>query len=297
MLAKPRINPPTMNEIIKRLSNIEFLNSQQSDLDLSMFFHDGTLNEMLCLKDYFLTNKDDLDYIDDWIRMVATNRLTGHSKGFFSVYTLPPNQATTQKSQLRINEKRNQTPEYRNVKEIIINKSASLLKDVTPEIRARLSKLATKSHFYNLDAGNLYEVKEETISLTVTSPPFLNIVQYCQDNWMRCWFNGLDLEKISKQIVMAKTITDWSDFIEKVFSELYRITKLNGHVAFEVGEVNNGKIKLEEYVVEIGLKAGFDCVGILINSQVFTKTSNIWGVTNNDNGTNTNRIVLFKKRG
>ena len=27
--------------------------------------------------------------------MVALNRLTGHSPGFFSVYTLPPNQATS----------------------------------------------------------------------------------------------------------------------------------------------------------------------------------------------------------
>ena len=30
-----------------------------------------------------------------WVRMVAVNRLTGHSPGFFSVYTLPPNQAVS----------------------------------------------------------------------------------------------------------------------------------------------------------------------------------------------------------
>ena len=33
--------------------------------------------------------------VDDWIRMVCLNRLTGHSAGFFSVYTLPPNQAVS----------------------------------------------------------------------------------------------------------------------------------------------------------------------------------------------------------
>ena len=36
--------------------------------------------------------------------MVAINRLTGHSAGFFSGYTLPPNQAASQKSN-RINER------------------------------------------------------------------------------------------------------------------------------------------------------------------------------------------------
>ena len=94
---------------------------------------------------------------------------------------------------------------------------------------------------------------------------------------------------------MAKTITEWSDFIEEVFQELYRITKSDGWVAFEVGEVQNSKINLDEYVVPLGLKAGFNCEGIVINEQVFTKTSNIWGIGNNKRGTNTNRIVLFHK--
>jgi len=38
--------------------------------------------------------------------MIALNRLTGHSPGFFSVYTLPPNQAVSVKAQKRINQAR-----------------------------------------------------------------------------------------------------------------------------------------------------------------------------------------------
>jgi hypothetical protein len=62
-----------------------------------------------------------------------------------------------------------------------------------------------------------------------------------------------------------------------------------------VGEVRGGRVKLEEYVVPLGLKAGFDCEGIMINQQTFTKTANIWGISNNTKGTNTNRIVIFRK--
>ena len=80
-----------------------------------------------------------------------------------------------------------------------------------------------------------------------------------------------------------------------VFDELYRVTVPGGWVAFEVGEVNNGKIKLDEYVVPLGIESGFDCAGIMVNSQDFTKTSNIWGVDNMKTGTNTNRIVLLNK--
>ena len=103
------------------------------------------------------------------------------------------------------------------------------------------------------------------------------------------------MQKVERQITMSKTVEEWSGKMQKVFNELYRITKPNGVVAFEVGEVRNGKIKLEEAVVPLGLDAGFSCEAILINEQVFTKTANIWGVSNNSSGTNSNRIVVFRK--
>ena len=81
----------------------------------------------------------------------------------------------------------------------------------------------------------------------------------------------------------------------EVFIELERILKPGGHLAFEVGEVRHGKVKLEEAVIPCGLKAGLEPSSVLINDQQFTKTANVWGVNNGQKGTNTNRIVVFKK--
>jgi hypothetical protein len=78
-------------------------------------------------------------------------------------------------------------------------------------------------------------------------------------------------------------------------AELYRVTRPGGWVAFEVGEIRRGAVKLEEVVAPLGIDAGFSCEAILINAQRFTKTANIWGVSNNKLGTNSNRIVLFRK--
>ena len=139
------------------------------------------------------------------------------------------------------------------------------------------------------------EITPSSVQLTVTSPPFLDVVQYADDNWLRCWFNNLDANEISQKITMCKKIEDWAGVMGRVFGELYRVTKRDGWVAFEVGEVRNGKVKLEEIVAPLGVEAGFECNAILINSQKFTKTANIWGVKNNRHGTNSNRIVLFSK--
>ena len=66
-------------------------------------------------------------------------------------------------------------------------------------------------------------------------------------------------------------------------------------MAFEVGEIRGGEIKLEEAAVPCGVEAGLQPVLVLINDQIFTKTANCWGVDNNSKGTNTNRIVVFQK--
>ena len=81
----------------------------------------------------------------------------------------------------------------------------------------------------------------------------------------------------------------------RVFAELKRILEPGGFVAFEVGEVRGGTILLESLVVPAAAEAGLEPLMVLVNDQVFTKTSNCWGVENLKKGTNTNRIVLLRK--
>lgn len=295
ILCKPRLNIPNLNDIWSRLNQIPIEENVKADLDLSMFFHPKTEAEIVSLKNYLQarTIEGSNDYIDDWIRMVATNRLTGHSSGFFSVYTLPPNQAVKPERQKKINETRNQKPDYRNTMELILNKSKSLMRDLSQTDKDNLREISKGAIFSTSDARFTRNIASGSVQLTVTSPPFLDVVQYADDNWLRCWFNSINIETV--EITMAKTVESWCEIMSDVFKELYRITIKNGYVAFEVGEVKNGTIKLDEYVVAIGEEAGFLSEGIIINEQCFTKTSNIWGVKNNSKGTNSNRIVLFKK--
>ncbi len=297
ILTLPRFFVPDLKSLEKRLNEVPLKNGAKADRDLSMFFHPNTEAEIVSLKDYLLERKENKkeDYLDIWIRMIATNRLTGHSKGFFSVYTLPPNQAVSPESQIKINAKRDQKPEYRNTKQIILKKSKIMISEITEQKKELLRSIGQNGLFLTSDSRYTDEIPDESVQLTVTSPPFLDVVQYAKDNWLRCWFNTINADDVGKKITMSRTIESWTDVMCGVFKQLFRITKNHGWVAFEVGDVKNGNVMLDEYVVPIGLKAGFKCYGVLINEQEFTKTANIWGVKNNDKGTNTNRIVLFKK--
>jgi hypothetical protein len=295
-LVRPRLEPPTLGEIEARLVAIDWSDGDAGPEDLLVFYHPETLHEICALKKHLRLGKaaGRLDAVDRWIEMIALNRLTGHSPGFFSVYTMPPNQAVTVQVQRKINAKRAQTPPRRRVAAIISKKSRQLLGDCGSTERAALAPAAKSAVLLTSKADGTPEIGDGTVSLVVTSPPFLDVVNYANDNWLRCWFIGVDAAAVA--LTVPKKLEDWQSVMTAVFMELFRVLRPGGHVAFEVGEVRGGKIKLEEAVIPCGVQAGLEPVLVLINDQKFTKTANCWGVDNNDKGTNTNRVVLFQKK-
>jgi hypothetical protein len=290
LLARPRLRPITLQAVAAALKTVDWSRGKIEREDLLAFYHPATLLKLEALR-LWLTERaplacGDVDPVADWIRMVAINRLSGHSPGFFSGRSMPPNQAISVKAQLKINEKLGVQPPERDVAQVILKKSKTLLKDGSVPSQVRSS----------LHTGTAWEVPgipDASVDLTVTSPPFLDIVQYASDNWLRCWFAGIDPEAIA--IDMHRTEDAWTLMVNRVLHEQARILRSSGYVAFEVGEVRNGKVLLEKLVWRAAEGLPFERLGVMVNDQEFTKTANCWGVDNGSKGTNTNRIVLLRR--
>lgn len=289
MLVRPRLAPPSVSEVAARVAELNLAETaatlaHEAADPLLTFYHAETLAQLRSLRCYLLGRP--LDAVDDWIRMVAINRLTGHSPGFFSVYTLPPNQAASVAAQRRINTRRAQMPPLRDVKALILRKTKTLLADGAPPPHP-LPLLMTGP------ADATPAIATASVALIVTSPPFLDVVDYESDNWLRCWFAGIASADVP--IAQCRTTAAWEEFVRNCFVEFARVLRPGGHVAFEVGEVRGGKVLLERHVAPAIAGLPFELLGVMVNRQTFTKTANCWGVANNARGTNTNRIVLARR--
>lgn len=291
MLTAPRLDPPDLAAVAARLAALDWRDpgADADEPDLSVFYHPATRGCLRALRRWLRDRGEAgrLDPVDAWIRMVALNRLTGHSPGFFSVYTMPPNQAVSIDSQRKINALRGQVPPPRDVPALILRKSRALLADGPPPVHPP-ALLAT-------GPADQAPFGAASVDLLVTSPPFLDVVDYRGDNWLRCWFAGIDPNAVA--IDCHHGVSAWEAFVRRSFTRFATQLRPGAIAAFEVGEVRGGSVLLEHHVAAAVAGLPFTLLGVMVNRQAFTKTANCWGVDNNRRGTNTNRIVLLERQG
>ena len=291
ILVEARLDPPTLSEVAARLECLALDEPMERPKGFEVFFDERTLNQICRLRAYLAQRRFSgcADKVDRWIQMVAINRLTGHSRGFFSVYTLPPNQAASIESQRKINARRGQRPEYRDVAQLILRKTRVLLRDAEAQAPKGRSR-----GFFQQAVDVPFDYDGPRVALAVTSPPFMDIVNYKQDNWMRCWFAGVDPDAI--RITQTRKLAEWKVLVRGALESVAAIARPGSVFAFEVGEIRRGSLLLDRVVAEVAQETAWEPVCVVINEQTFTKTSNMWGIDNNKRGTNSNRIVVMQKR-
>lgn len=287
-LLRGRLNTPPIDAVHERLHSFDLHRPRKTlTPDLDMFFHPETLTQIENLKNRLRQKREDntFDTVDAWIETVTLNRLTGHSSGYLSGRTLPPNQAASRVSQRKINAKLGQTPPPRDLLNIVLTKSRSLLRDgglSTPHARL------FQDHSTRLDG-----LPPGQVDLVITSPPFLDVVNYAQDNWLRAWFCDIDLDTVP--ITTPRKLDDWILFTRQTLQACAWAVKPGGHLVWEVGEVRKGKILLEDAVLEAAKPLALRPVCVLLHTQTFTKTAQCWGIDNNARGTNSQRMVVFQR--
>jgi len=114
------------------------------------------------------------------------------------------------------------------------------------------------------DIRNLSEIKDSSIDLIITHPPYLNIIKYSDD------IDG-DLSRIS-------SVRKFCDELEKGVKELYRVLKEDKYCAILIGDTRKNRhyVPLSFYVMNLFLKNGFVLKEDIIKVQHNCKSTPYW---------------------
>ncbi len=299
-ISSSRKSIPPIERIAARLESLDLARlgrpwTPEEKDRFSPFFHERTFRELIGLRSIWMDERhdDELNYI----MLTALTRLHGHSDGFFSAYSFPQISIPPE-AQKRNNEKRGVMPGYRNVAERILKKAR---RDLSRPIPDAFHTASRSNRYLRGDARTLKGVRASSVDLIVTSPPFLDKVDYAKDNWMRAWFIGVEEEVRSLSMAVFSDPEEWLAFMKGAILEMGRVLRVGGRAVIEVGEVEYGNriLYLEELLASLfplRLRTGTLRVEeLFLHTQEFTKLANCWDVKNNEKGTNTNRCLVIRK--
>ena len=282
-IAKSKLKNITYEQVKERLSQIDFSKEILDGYnDFKDIYHPKTYSQIVNLKEQLTDSA-----VDNLIRSIIFGRLHGHSHGFFSVWTF--NVISFSKDRIKKqSEKRGLKPDFRDVVPRILKKAKTVLEH--PVIEQPKSKL------FKSDSRNL-PIESNSVDLIVTSPPFLDVINYIDDNWLRFWFLGFDRNQLRNTLIQTGNLEEYKGFIRDSLKEMYRVLKKGKYCVVEVGDVRHKsqKLYLDHIIVELARNLGFGIEKIMINYMEAPKISRAFRRKEPGQGTNTNRCVIMKK--
>ena len=106
------------------------------------------------------------------------------------------------------------------------------------------------------DTRDLSQFSDNHFDLILTHPPYLNIVKYSKG-------------EIKEDLSNIGSVTKFTDEIEQVGKELFRVLKPNHHCAILIGDTRRGQhyVPLSHYLLNRFLKVGFVLKEEIIKAQ------------------------------
>lgn len=212
-LSRVKLNCPPLKDILVEIDALRLDGVAPSPPDeVKPFFHSKTWEQLWHLKNAARSPA---------LTALVLGRLHGHSPGFFSVTTF--NVVSVRGANLqKLMQKHGSTAEPRDVK--------AILRKAAQHFIPAMGINGCGDIFAN-DARNL-PLPDHSVDLVITSPPFLDVIDYADVNWLRLWFLGAE-----SPLTYIRNVAEYREFLVGCLRELARVITPQGIIVFEVGPI------------------------------------------------------------
>lgn len=302
-LSKAKSHFLKKKEIISRIDELEssydyalYLPEAQAESDeIHLIFHQGTIAQLCYLKDELLTSSCKIDQflIGAILGIMHGGERKDGTSGYLSI-SMPNTFSMSPEYVRRFVQTRELKRVNRNVFDILREKVERVFsKHTSPKKESFVIECDAKEVSKSTDLKK----HQGKVDLLLTSPPYLGIVNYAKQNWIRSWFLNSDPIEISEKLDDDLNINQWVQFSKKTLIEFKKMLKPNGVAVFVIGDVAKSKDNViplaRDFALMVKENKLFKNVWIFSDYiQGVDKTTRIWGETKGK-ATATDRIVIL----
>ena len=251
-LSKAKVDPPKLPEIMERLDVLErackrFTSRapEVSDEFFTLCFHEATLRQLL-----FLRKK--LDWresrTDCFIGALALGCLHGESHRTELCFSnlMPRTISTKPAYSVRWWTVKGCFPPERDVFAILRACAEYRYESVVPQLKGKVVEGDVRR------AGTLLRSYKDKVKLVITSPPYLDITDYHEDQWLRLWFLGGASKPIGGQGKddRHRRIEAYWQFLREAWKGIAPLLQDSAQVVIRIGGTRLGEEQLRTGLLE-----------------------------------------------
>ncbi|MEQ9427076.1 MAG: DNA methyltransferase [Cyclobacteriaceae bacterium] len=293
----------TEQDIFSRIDELErkydsSLYQQEANaqpVEVHLIFHPRTLAELCYLRRKLLKSDQQVDkyLIGITLGVLHGGERSNGSSGYASIDM--PNTFSMSPDYVRKFVQKNQLNRfYRNMFDLLREKTTRLYKKHNG---LKQTGNVFKANAKTLSKNELLTPFKTKASLILTSPPYLGIVNYAKQNWIRSWFLDQDPTKVSEELDDDLNLQEWVKFSKSVVYELKSFLTQDGVAVFIIGDVAKSRTSViplarefARMVRENKIFKNVWCINDAISDT--DKTTRIWAETKGK-ATATDRVVFL----
>lgn len=271
-LTQAKCNPLPPREFEQYLSSI--LDSMEktpvsiNDLDnedIEVFYSESTLKDILRMKDVLRGDESEQAC---FLKGLISGILHGPSKSFLSVQTKDTYSGSADYVRDYIEENDLEVPD-RDIGECARDKYERATEDGVPQFESTVTQS---------DARNL-NFEPESADLVVTSPPYMHMLDYTWNNWIRLWWLGADRKQEQDSLDITADVDKYRSFINSSLDEMYDVLKPNSRAILIVGDVKKHRasgtkiVRTGQLIAEEAADVGFQINQVIDDTYDVDKRS------------------------
>jgi hypothetical protein len=251
-LSRAKAEPPTCDDVLGRIDDLEgrfkrFISSapEVNDEFFKVCFCESTLQQLLFLKKA-------LDWrklrVDCFVAALALGCLHGESHRTELCFSnrMPRTISTKPAYSVRWWKARHCLPPERDVFSILRTSAAYRYHSPTPQLKGRVVEGDARRAF------KLLRPYENRVKLVITSPPYLDITDYHEDQWLRLWLLGGDSKPRAGQGKddRHRRIEAYWQFLREAWNGIAPLLQRSAQVVIRIGGTRLGEEELRGGLLE-----------------------------------------------